>query len=372
MNQLQVRNFVERYLSSFSAHVMESHPSYLTVKLPEEVDKDIGNRPFYWSWVEKMNIPPQPMVLTFFFDPENKPEGMRGEPIHFGSGRLQQIFQSTKKHGRFVCMFEHNPVLLQRGAPPGRRSSPLMPWLGVNLKLSFICDKKRDMLLYLGINLHQPRIVHDFYPFLQRLSLSPSIPDYFYTLDRRISLVQAMEAVQSEVQGIIAKQDQRWAEEARQRLSDELQILEAYYAELALREKQAENDQSDSAENAEDLPVADTNVDNPAEQPIASSAPAEEAVPLSQEHVEPPQSLDEYRSSGGRILDFLRMNGIHETPKEKINQEEWRKSTPEEEKSRRMSELQWQYEPRIEVSLINAGLFYLHNMPPFPYDPLAN
>ncbi|MTE25058.1 hypothetical protein GJQ66_12775, partial [Microbacterium sp. ZXX196] len=73
---------------------------------------------------------------------------------------------------------------------------------------------------------------------------------------------------------------------------------------------------------------------------------------------------DEYRSSGGRILDFLRANGIQVTPREEINQEEWKKSTPEEEKQRRMDELRWQYEPRIEVHFINGGLFYLYSNPP--------
>lgn len=67
---------------------------------------------------------------------------------------------------------------------------------------------------------------------------------------------------------------------------------------------------------------------------------------------------------GGRILDFLRMNGITETPKEEINQAEWTASSLTEEYQRRREELCWQYEPRVEVVVINAGLFYLFNLPP--------
>ncbi|MFY0543294.1 YqhG family protein [Brevibacillus sp. H7] len=354
MNQQQIRHFVERYLAAFSTHVMESHPDYLTVKLSVEVDKDIGNRPFYWSWVEKMNLPPKPLILTFFFDQEQAPEGMRGEHIHFGAGRLQQIFQSAQKHGRFVCMFEHPPLHAGRGAGQ-RRSVPLTPWLGVNLKVSFICDKKRDLLLYLGVNLHQSRIVHDFYPFLKRLSLSPSIPDYFYTLDRRLSLLQAFQLVEQETRAVLSKQDQRWADEARTRLNEELAILDAYYRELAMREeaKPEDNEEEDN--------------DRGEQQIAAVDAGMKEASPVDDPPiVEASQSLDEYRSTGGRILDFLRMNTIPETPRAEINQGEWQKSTPEEEKERRMAELRWQHEPRIEVKLINGGLFYLHNMPPFP------
>ncbi|XOS94158.1 YqhG family protein [Brevibacillus laterosporus] len=77
-----------------------------------------------------------------------------------------------------------------------------------------------------------------------------------------------------------------------------------------------------------------------------------------------PATMEEHVQKGGRILDFLRLNGIQETPKEQLEQEEWKASSIEEEKERRMSELRWQYEPRVEVKLINGGLFYLFNLPP--------
>ena len=173
MDQSQVRQYVEKYIHAFGAHVMESHPTFLSVKLTEKMDKDIGNRPFYWSWVEKMGIPAQPMIVTFFFDPENVPQEMKGEILHFGSSRLQQIFRSTRENGKFVCMYEHHPVMQKKGVLSSRRSTPLTPWLNLNVKISFICDKRKDFLLSLGINLHQPRIVQNFTDFVGRLQLSP-------------------------------------------------------------------------------------------------------------------------------------------------------------------------------------------------------
>jgi hypothetical protein len=348
VNQQQVRKYVERYLAAFSSHVMEVHPDYLTVKLPVEVDKDIGNRPFYWSWVEKMNIPPQPMVLTFAFDPEKAPEGVRAEHLFFGSGRLQQIFQSTRKNGRFVCMYEQHPQATSGGQ---RRSHPLTPWLGVNLKISLLCDKKRDILLYLGVNLHQPRIAQDFYPFLRRLALSPSIPDYCYTLERRVTLQEAFHLLEQEVHRLLAREDHRWAEDARARLEEELAILDAYYSELAAREKE-----HGDGENRDPSPLL-------AEE--TSPTPSAELEAVIDKVESPPPSIEEFCSNGGRILDFLRMNSIPVTPAEEIDLQEWKKSTPQEEKERRMAELRWQYEPHIDVQFINGGLFYLRNMPPF-------
>jgi len=349
MQKDQVKQYVERYLASFSSHIVEAHPDYLTVKLPVEVDKDIGNRPFYWSWVEKMNLAYQPLVLTFAFHPEAIPEGQRAEYLHLGAGRMQQIFDSTKKHGQFVCMYEQVP---REGLLPSsgkRRSTPLVPWLALNLKVSLLCDKKRDILLYTGVNLHEPRIIHEFPAALFRLPLSPAIPDYCFTLERRITIQQAADLVQQEVANVLEKEDQSWAQEARTRLEEERAILEAYYEELALREKEP-NDEAVEESGEQNEPEA--------------TAPMEPEIP--EQTVEAPvqtASLDEYRNTGGRILDFLRANGIPVTPREQIDQTEWRKSTPTEERQRRMDELSWQYEPRIEIKLINAGLFYLHSTP---------
>ncbi|MFD2371930.1 YqhG family protein [Brevibacillus sp. GCM10020057] len=371
MQQEQVRQFVERYLASFSAHIIESHPDYLTVKLPVEVDKDIGNRPFYWSWVEKMNLAYQPLVLTFAFHPDRMPEGLRAEYLHLGAARMQQIFASAKKHGRFVCMYEQ-----KAGFPKAaRQSTPLTPWLGLNLKVSLLCDKRRDILLYLGINLHNPRVVHDFTSFLYRLPLTPTIPDYYYTLDRRISVAEACQMAEQEVADVLGKEDQTWAVEARSRLQEELAILEAYYDELARREPEAADEGETEAEEVSDARSGERRMAALAEQESSECEPsmatdltaADGVLPTpssASDRVEQPQSFGEYRASGGRILDFLRANGIYETPKEEINQKEWRKSTPDEERQRRMDELTWQYEPRIEVQLINGGLFYLASSPP--------
>ncbi|ATF12851.1 hypothetical protein HPY28_03825 [Brevibacillus sp. HB1.2] len=354
MQQQQVRQFVERYLATFSAHIVESHPDYFTVKLPVEVDKDIGNRPFYWSWVDKMNLAYQPLVLTFTFHPDCMPEGLRSEHLHLGAARMQQIFASTKKHGSFVCMYEQQGGLL--GNAGKRRSTPLVPWLGMNLKVSLLCDKRRDILLYLGINLHQPRMVADFTSFLFSLSLTPTIPDYYYTLDRKVTIQEALQMVQLEVEHTLGQEDQQWAEEARTRLREEMAILEAYYEELARREPQDEQTNADETEDEAEQPVAQSSLGQEAQQT--------EPDPAGTASVEQPISFDEYRASGGRILDFLRANGIQTTPREEINQVEWKKSTPDEERQRRKDELAWQYEPRIEVSFINGGLFYLSSVPP--------
>lgn len=353
MEQATVRQYVERYFQAFASHIMESHPDYLSVTLPVEVDKDIGNRPFYWTWVEKMNLPYHPLTLTFFFNNQQVPQGMRGESLHFGSARLGQIFSSARRHGQFVCLYEQTSFSPALTPLRNKRSVPLIPWLGLNVKISFICDKKRDVLCYFGINLHQPRLVHDFYPFLKRLSLSPGIPDYHFTLDRRLSPGDAVIMMKQETARMIALQDGSWAKQALDRLSEEIEILEAYYAEL--QEKKSQPDEPDE-ENLKEL--AD---ESEAVHQVETAMPAQ----LSSAAEEQATKALAEPACPVRILDFLRMNGIQQTPKEAIVQADWQSSSPSEEKERRIAELRWQYEPRIELTFINGGIFYLQNQPPF-------
>jgi hypothetical protein len=201
-------------------------------------------------------------------------------------------------------------------------------------------------------------VVHDFTSFLFRLPLSPTIPDYFYTMDRRITVPQALAMAEQEVTNVLKLEDQTWAEEARSRLQEELDILAAYYEELARREPESAEKES------EDVTTEEENIEEEQLEEQPATVPDQTIHPASSVSVEQPQSFDEYRATGGRILDFLRANGIQVTPREEINQKEWRKSTPDEERQRRMDELRWQHEPRIDVQFINGGLFYLSSTPP--------
>lgn len=359
MNQQEVRSFVENYAAAFQAHIMESHPDFLTVTLTEEMDKDIGNRPFYWSWVEKMNLPVQPLTLTFYFNKENMPNGMKTEHLHFGSARLQQIFLSARKHGRFVCLYEKKPTL--SGLSPARRSTPLTPWLNLNVKVSFICDKRRDFLLHLGINLHRPMVVSDFYSFLCSLSLTPAIPDYFYTLERTVTVNDAVQLANQRVMTFIEVQDHTWADLARERLQEEVNILQAYYEQLSFEQKE-EDEEAATDENATEESL-DSQTNAATASAKVEESPIEHAAPVT-DAPSPSTEVQEHLRNGGRLLDFLRMNGIQSTPKEQIQLGEWKKSTPQEEKKRRIDEMTWQYAPRIEISLVNGGIFYLHSVPP--------
>ncbi|PZE20915.1 YqhG family protein [Paenibacillus xerothermodurans] len=70
MNSAQIRQFVMRYLEAEQCDVIDKHPAYVTVKLSPSADRELTFRPYYWNFVEATGAPAETMTFTFIFDPE--------------------------------------------------------------------------------------------------------------------------------------------------------------------------------------------------------------------------------------------------------------------------------------------------------------
>lgn len=268
LNPNDTRTYVERYLLGMQCRIIESSPGHIQVRLSEQADRDLVNRPFYWSYVEKLGLEPQPVTLTFIFDPEKTPPDIRGERIFPGSTRLEHIFQSACQHGRFVRLYEDVPLNLR--SPRGSR--PYIPWLNVNYKIEWISEKLRSEIHSLGIQLLDGTIDDHFYSNLVSRRWTPRLPSHRYITEAKLSLSDAVNELEFYMQGYLDQVDDTWAKEAKARMQEELERLAQYYEET-------------------------------------------------------PSHMDEEAFQA--------------------------------EYERRIRETKWQYQPRIEVTVVNAGLFYL-------------
>ncbi|MCS7460086.1 YqhG family protein [Paenibacillus doosanensis] len=70
MKSEQIQSFVMRYLEAEQCDILEKHPAYVTVKLSPSADKELTYRPYYWNFVERTGAVPETMTCTFIFDPE--------------------------------------------------------------------------------------------------------------------------------------------------------------------------------------------------------------------------------------------------------------------------------------------------------------
>lgn len=275
MNQVWVRNYIEKYLEINNCHIIEKTPSHITTKLSIETDKDLTNRPYYWTFVERTGTEPETLTMTYIFDKEKLPQGIRGEELSLGSPRFRQMFNSTNKRGKAVRLYQQYPSNVNNRQYPQSLSS----WLGVNYKVELLCDKKKDVIISLGINLANGKLKDGFFNILSKLNLGPVLPANVIIDGSFLTLREATIQLEEKVMHEIYSEDFLWVYEAHNRLQNELNQIEAYYYTY-------------------------------------------------------------YDDSYGN---------------EKKN------GTGVVEKEKRIEEIKWQYSPRIQVTPINYGIFFLDN-----------
>jgi hypothetical protein len=224
MQQQEIHNFLIRYFQANECEIVENGSGFLTVQLTIELDKELMNRPFYWHYLEKTGGIPNPMRLTFITNRDMAPENIKGETIYFGSPRLHQIFESTKNLAGFIRLYENHRHF--------NKQTPMLPWLCMNVKISYQCDRKRDIFKSIGLQLINGQMVENFHDRLLQIPLTPKIPDYSFTLSPLVKPKSGMSRIENYLKSVIAADDHTWAEEARKRWDQDLQLLDHFYEEV--------------------------------------------------------------------------------------------------------------------------------------------
>lgn len=262
MNAKQVEKFVMSYLEATGCTIVEKTKNGVTVRLSPEADKRLTNRPYYWSFVERTGVPPETLTFSWQFaqdeeDAEEAPEGgmtnrppdaaggaqssfafgapppvrVLREDVYFGSGRLTQIFNAVHEGGRCVALFEEPP----RGRADRLGSNPYTAWLGVNFKVDYECDMKREEMYGWGISLATGYIDERFLDGLRGRKLTPRLPSNIHLLPNGLSLKKAMTQLEHALERKLKAGDFEWAVEAEDRRQDELRRIRAYYDPMIAR-----------------------------------------------------------------------------------------------------------------------------------------
>lgn len=158
------------------------------------------------------------------------------EHIHFGSGRLNQLFDYVRQNGRNVLLFAEPP----RGAFPASATWPYTAWLGANFKVSYECDVKRDELYGWGISLATGVIDERFRERVQAAKLTARLPEGVHVLKSTLSPRKAIAQLEAHLERKLKRGDFSWALEAESRRLDELERVVHYYRPLIERADNAE------------------------------------------------------------------------------------------------------------------------------------
>lgn len=221
MRQQEIHNFLTTFFQTTDCDIIASDASYLQVQLTVEMDKELMNRPFYWHYLEKTGGAPKPMALTLITDQAKAPKDLKGEAVHFGSPRLHQIFQVTKKLSSFIRMYEKSRHT--------NKQQPLHPWLCLNAKISYQCDRKKDVMLSLGLHLINGAVINNFHDAVTTFELTPKIPDYSFTLSPLIKPKSGIIRLKQLIANMIANENDEWAKAAKRRQQQDLKLLDHFY-----------------------------------------------------------------------------------------------------------------------------------------------
>lgn len=224
MQQHEIHHYLERYFTANECTILENDSGYLSIQLTIEMDKLLMNRPFYWHYLERTGGKPNPMQLTLITNQNKIKEDIKGEVVHFGSPRLHQIFKSAKNLGAYTRMYE------QVDQPVGQQVS-LQPWLCLNSKISYQCDRKKDIILSLGLNLINGMVLKNFQERMTAINLTPKIPDFCFTLSPLIKPKSGVKRLEQLIERMIQDDNHDWAEEARERWLEDEKLLDHFYEE---------------------------------------------------------------------------------------------------------------------------------------------
>ncbi|MBB6448896.1 hypothetical protein HNR44_000845 [Geomicrobium halophilum] len=216
MEQAEVHNYLRRYFYAAGAELLHTRPPNLEVQLNKTLDLELMNRPFYWHYLEKTGGEPKPLKMNLSTDMHSE----TNEKIHFGSPRLHQIFSSAVEKGAVTRLYEQTYQ---------KNQTPLYPWLGLNMRISYTCHRRRDDIRSFGVQLISGETIDHFMKRLSPLPLVPAIPDYTFTMANLIKPLSAVQRIKKYLLDDIRSQKHTWADEATKRMNADLQLLDRFY-----------------------------------------------------------------------------------------------------------------------------------------------
>ena len=233
MKITNLHDFLQKYFLLHQCEIMTDQEGILSVQLNEQMDKALMNRPFYWHYMKSSGQTGEPASLTFITDPAKREH--QGEWIHFGSPRLQQVFNHLKTANNHIKLFQKVEA---------QQNTPLYPWLLINLKISYKGKYNKDELFSIGLNLINGMMKTNMMEILQDIPLNQTISDFCYPISPLIKVQSGFLRITAVIEDYLKNQTHDWAEESIYTLNEEIQMVQHFY-DRSIEEDQLAKEMSD-------------------------------------------------------------------------------------------------------------------------------
>src|SRR5690625_814910 len=218
MKIINLHDFLKRYFLAQQCKISANQEGILTVQLNERMDQALMNRPFYWHYIKSSGQTGEPAELTFITNPNQREH--HGEWIHFGSPRLQQIFNHLKTANKHIKLFQKIETM---------QNTALYPWLLLNLKISYEGKYNKDELFSIGLNLINGMMKTEMMEMLQDIPLNLTISDFCYPISPLIKVNSGYLRITAVIEDYLNNQNHDWAEESILTLKEEVQMVRHFY-----------------------------------------------------------------------------------------------------------------------------------------------
>lgn len=217
---MNIEVFLEDFFTAHDCQVNKEN-KYLTVQLTKEMDQAIMNRPFYWHFMKQTKQEGVPYTLYLTTDSSNQKDGY--EIVHFGSPRLQQIFNYLQQNYQYTRLYQKVHV---------NQSTPLYPWLVVNLQVDYMGQFLKSHIYSIGLNLMNGHMMTDMMNTLGHLELDEEIPHYCYGISPLIKETSGLKRIEDTIMRFIKNEEHSWAEASIYEMKKEVSQLKSFFHEI--------------------------------------------------------------------------------------------------------------------------------------------
>lgn len=216
----ELETLVKNFFHENNCQVVEQEDNAFQVHLTEIMDRKLMNRPFYWHYLDTMNMQGTPAKITFVTTQNQKHKN--GHLLHVSSPYFQRIRKQLNIDGKYTCLYEQTNT---------QKNEPLYPWLIINVKIIYKGVLLKEELFSLGINLFNTTIKNEMMENIVTKKMNKKISDYSYTLTPTIQIQSAYYRMINVLKHYIQNKEHAWAKEAIEQFNHEKRLMDEYFQE---------------------------------------------------------------------------------------------------------------------------------------------
>ncbi len=213
-----LHSFLHQYFTLHDCTVKTENQTEMTIQLTRELDQVLMNRPFYWHYMDKIGRQGDPMSIQL--DTSTKKQDNNKEWIHYGSPRLQQIFQHIKRQARYTILYEETNNI---------GKTALLPWLIANVTIHYSGSQKKQEIHSIGLQLINGSLTTNMMGQIDSLALMRIMSDYSYTISPIIKPISGFNRIFQFIESQLINQDLQWAVDSENLLQEELKLVEYFF-----------------------------------------------------------------------------------------------------------------------------------------------